>query len=356
MSRWSFEPVLDSYGLVVALCLTLILVVLAIRPWVTGQSRRVWILIALRIVLVGLLAIAMLRPAHVSTDREPQSATLVVLFDQSRSMSVQDLTGNRSRWQQLTATLTQAAPELAALSDIIEVHIYGFDHRLDSNVRTPEDLQLPRQPLGEQTDLAAAIQDSLQSETGKRLAGVIVLSDGAQRVDQPRLDVQQTVRELTRTRTPLYTVAFGKPRDQSQARDVAIEQLSDQYTVFVKNELEIRGSLRVQGYVNRAIPIKVVVEGPEGVAPQTLGPTSVRATQDDQLVDFQFVFSPEVAGAYTLRVDVQPQEGELVVSNNQMNVYVNVLEGGIRILYLEGNLLGPEQQILRRSLGGVSGY
>ena len=51
--------------------------------------------------------------------------------------------------------------------------------------QSPLELYDLSRDIGEQTDLAAAIQDSLQSESGKRLAGVIVLSDGAQRVDQP---------------------------------------------------------------------------------------------------------------------------------------------------------------------------
>ena len=87
------------------------------------------------------------------------------------------------------------------------------------------------------------------------------------------------------------------------------------------------------------------------MAPQTLGPIEVTATQDDQLVDFSFDYSPTVAGAYKLSVEAVPQDGELVVANNRLTAYLNVLEGGLRVLYLEGNLVSPEMQILRRSLG-----
>ena len=350
MSYWSFEPVLDSYAVVAIISIALMVIVLLVRPWIAGDSRRTWILISIRIAVIGLLVLAMLRPARVSSEQQSQSATLVLLYDQSRSMSIKDLEGNRSRWQHLTRVLQNVQPELDSLSEILDVPIYSFDRELSSASQHPSDLRLPVKPTGEETDLAIALRDVLQAEAGKRLAGVVLFSDGSQRVAQPRLGLQQAVRDLTRTQVPLYTVAFGKPRDQSQARDVAIEQLRDQYTVFVKNELEIRGAIRVQGYVNRPIPIKVDVVGPTDARRMTLGPYIARATEDGERVAFQFAFVPDIAGAYTLKVYAEPQEGELVVSNNEMNVYVNVLDGGIRILYLEGNLLGPEQQVLRRSL------
>ncbi len=247
-----------------------------------------------------------------------------------------------------------AQPELAQLDETFEVQAFGFADALQNDSFVDGTIQLPAKPDGDQTDIALALSESLRRESGKRLAGVLLLSDGAQRVLQPKYDLQQVVRELTRLNAPLYSVAFGKPREQSQARDVMIERLQDQYTVFVNNELQIRGALRVQGFVNQPLPVKVVIEGPDGVAPRTLGPIEVTATQDDQLVDFSFNYSPTIAGAYKLNVEAVPQDGELVVANNRLTAYLNVLEGGLRILYLEGNLVSPEMQILRLLAGRVS--
>jgi hypothetical protein len=349
--RWSFEPILDSYWLVLLLCGLLIVVLLAVRPWRSARVKsRSTILIALRAAVILLLTLALLRPVHVSTDRRPQSATLVVLFDQSRSMNVKDSAGGESRWQQVRAALRNTQPQIERLAELLEVRAYGFDQQLGNDVFSEGRLNLPSRASGDQTDIALALSESLRRESGKRLVGIVLLSDGAQRVLQPQYDLQQAVRELTRLNTPLFTVPFGKPRDQSQARDIMIERLQDQYTVFVHNELEIRGALRVHGYVNQPLPVRVLVNGPEGVAPQHIGPIELTATQDDQLVDFSFTYSPSVAGAYSLTVEAAPQDGELVVENNRLSAYLNVLEGGLRVLFVEGNLLSPEQQILRRSL------
>ncbi len=352
MSRWSFEPILESYFAVLAMATLLIGLLWAIRPWSQSPRRgRSWILFGLRAGVVLLLLLAMLRPTHVSTQSRPQSATLLVLFDQSRSMGVTDSAGGESRWRQQSQVLQSARDELQKLQKLFEIRLYGFDQELADESFRDGTLKLPLEPRGQQTDIALSLSEALQREAGKRLAGVVLLTDGAQRVVQPRFDLQQVVRELARMNTPLYTVVFGKPRDQAQSRDVAVERLQDQYTVFVKNELEIRSALRVQGYVNRPIPVRLFIEGPPGVPPTSLGPLELTANEDDQLVDFSFVYAPEVAGSYQLRVEAPAQDGELVVANNQLTAYLNVLEGGLRVLYLEGNLLSGEQQILRESLG-----
>ena len=372
MSRWSFEPILESYALIAGTCVLLLLIVFIVRPWpregaarnVLGKkgdrpadstkSRRNRILMSLRLAIVILLALAMLRPSHVSTERQPQSSTLVMLVDQSRSINVQDLAGGKSRWQGVLETLNASGRALADFDSTIELRAYAFDESLHELSVNEGKWQLPAKATGEQTDLANGLRETLQRETGKRIAGVVLLSDGAQRVYQPRYDMQQSARELMRLNAPLYTVPFGKRRDQAQARDVAIERLSDQYTVFVKNELEIRGSLRIQGYVNQPIPVRVEIEGPNGVQRQTLGPIPVVSTADDSVVDFAFAYTPQEPGSYRLNVTAAQQEGELVTSNNQMTAYLTALDGGIRILYLEGNTVGPEQQILRRSLSRSS--
>lgn len=351
MLRWSFEPILESYRLVLLLSGMLVLLLLWIRPWRRPTvTRRQWILMSLRAGAIFLLTVAMLRPAHIRTESRPQSATLVVLCDLSRSMNVQDSSGGRSRWQQLSSTLIDSRDEWQRLGELFDVRAYGFAESLTDDMFSDGKLQLPVKPMGDETDIARAISEALRRESGKRLAGVILLSDGSQRVLQPRFNLQQAVRELTRMNAPLYSVTFGKPRDESRARDVLIERLQDQYTVFVNNELSIRGAVRVKGYINQPVPVRVMIEGPDGVTSQTLGPQDVSAMQDDELVDFSFEYSPTVAGAYKLTVEAVPQDGELVVTNNRLTAYLNVLEGGLRVLYLEGNLLGAEQQVLRRSL------
>ena len=127
MFRLFFYPVFDSYLLVAAVAL-----LLAGLMWFgpsrekMGRGHRVAIAL-LRAVVVALVLLAMLRPTLVYTHTEKQAATLVVLVDQSRSMTVPDAVGDKTRWDALRLTLTDAAPALAKLQNEFELKAYTFD-------------------------------------------------------------------------------------------------------------------------------------------------------------------------------------------------------------------------------------
>ena len=348
MSHWSLQPILNSYVFVAVATAALILV-LVVGSAARRISRRQRIVLAtLRLFVVCLVAVAMLRPTHVSTATKSQTATLVVLFDQSRSLQLPDTSAGRSRWQAETETLRQSQPLLQELARTFEVQVYGFDSQLRPNVFDGGKLALPDQPAGDTTDIGTSLHDAVQRELGKRLAAVILLSDGVQTAFEPRVEIQEAGRELGRLGYPLYTIGFGPPGEKAQARDVAVDNLEDQYTVFVKNELPLRATLQVRGYVNQAIPVDLLIDKPDGQQ-EVLGPLLLTAREDGQQLPIEMRYVPAEPGRYKLTLRAAEQPGELVTKNNQMSAFLRVLEGGVKVLYLEGELR-PEQQFLRRAL------
>ncbi len=104
MARWTVEPIFGSYLLVVVI-LGALLLLLLVRPRHTGlDDRRRWRLLALRLLVILLLGLAMLRPTWIRVDKRRQTASIVFLLDQSRSMNVPDAAG-RARWIALRETL-----------------------------------------------------------------------------------------------------------------------------------------------------------------------------------------------------------------------------------------------------------
>ncbi len=239
MFRLFFYPVFDSYLLVAAVAL-----LLAGLMWFgpsrekTGRGHRVAIAL-LRAVVIALVLLAMLRPTLVYTHTEKHAATLVLLVDQSRSMTVPDAVGDRTRWDALRLALTDAAPALAKLQDQFDLKAYAFDSDVHEVRVKKGDVELPDKPEGQQTAIGAAIDEVLRREAGKRLLGVVLLSDGAQRAFAPRdLPPQTAVMRLAGLGYPMFTVPFGQSRGLGEARDVAVKDLVVSPTVFVKNELD----------------------------------------------------------------------------------------------------------------------
>ena len=75
----------------------------------------------------------------------------------------------------------------------------------------------------------------------------------------------------------------------------------------------------------------------------------VADTKADQIAPLTVPLTAPEPGTYRLRVESLRQDGELVTTNNVQTAFVDVREGGGRILYLEGSLR-YEQTLLRRSL------
>lgn len=346
-SYWQLQPIFGSYVLTGALA-ALLLLLLLVNPsfgQLTPQRQR-WLRL-IRAAIACLLLIAMLRPTWIMTETRMQTSKILLLFDTSRSMTHRDGDDGKTRWDQQASFLQSAIPTLQRMGDRFEVDLIGYDGAISPQERMDGTLSIQARPDGDETDIGGAILESLQRSSGKRVAAVILVGDGAQRALAPKTPPQQAARQLDRLATPLYTVAVGRSRDQSQSRDVAIENLQDEYNVYVKNEFALQVGVRIQGYVQQPIPVSVTVENEAGEL-TPLPSQSLVATESSQVVMANFSFRPEQAGQYKLRVKAAPQAGESI-ENNEMTAFLHVRDGGLRVLLLAGGL-GAEQKFLRRSL------
>ncbi len=348
MSYWYLQPLGESYLLVGILVFALV-ALLVLRPQFQGLTpQRHWILTGLRFAVILLIALTLLRPTWVRSIKETQKSLLVLMFDSSRSMTVPDAGDGVPRWEAQKQTLQRLAPELTALGDNIDVAVYQFDETANRLESVGGQVQLPPAAEGRFTDIGTSISQVMQQNIGKKLAGVILLSDGAQRVYSPKVEMQQAARDLARLETPLHTVTYGKAIDPSQARDVAVETLADHFTVFVKNEVAIKTSVRIQGMANLPVPVQLVLEDAQGQ--KTIVETQeITTPKVQETLDVVFRYTPQTSGQFKLSIVVPDQDGELVTKNNVLSAYLNVLEGGLKLLYLEGRTVDrPEQKWLRQ--------
>jgi hypothetical protein len=354
MLRCYLHPVGDDKALVVALTA---LVLLGLLAWVrvpakaSRGKRRV--LVGLRLASLAMLVLAMLRPTFVLTETRKQSATVVLLIDRSRSMQVHDEVNGRSRWEALKKALADARAALRSLGGDFDVRVYTFAAEARPAAVDGGAIDLPDAPDGNQTALGAVLEDVLvlPEVAGKRLLGVVLLSDGSQRAYPPRDTLPQTAaNRLKHLGCPLFPVRFGQSRGLGQATDVAVTEMLADQRVFVKNELSVTGQVRIDGCANRPIPVKLLVESADGKM-EIVDQQTVKATADGQRIPFQFTYVPQSPGEFKISVEAEPQPGELVAANNRLSSFVQVLKGGIQVLYLEGFPARPEMPALRRSLG-----
>lgn len=348
MTNFGIEPIFGNAWLPVVITIVLTALLLW-GPQFAKLSRGRWFaLTGLRLATILLLLLALIRPTKQTTIQTPRTSSLLILADTSRSMLLPSGQQDSTRYAVQRSALEKAQPFLQSMAGPWEIHQYGYDASLTNLVKEGK-LVLPEAPTGQQTDIATALQEALLQQQGKRVGGVILLGDGAQNALDPAVETMAAARRLRDDfSAPLFAAAIGPAADAAQVRDISVERLEEQFTCFVKNELIVTALVRVRGFVNQDLPIELEQEDSAGQK-KSLGKQTIRATQDGQQINVQFRLLPDTVGNFRLRVSAQPQNNELVIKNNQLDSYLQVREGGIRVLYLDGEKRF-EQKFLRRAL------
>ena len=355
MNGWYVNPV-GGYGVVtIAAAVLLVVMMLTNRELRRLAPNRRWTLVALRVAVFLLVIAAMLRPTHIYTEIRQRPATLVVLADRSKSMQTADAFGDQTRWDALREVINGSLSTLSDMGENVEVKVYTFDRETSAVDFTGGKLDLGKVADGTQTAIGSALEDVLKREAGKRLAGVILLSDGAQQAYAPR-DVQPQLpaRRMNDVPAPLYTITFGQDRSATQSRDVALSDLVCSPSVFIKNELSVAGTARIEGLVNQPIPVQLLFETEPGKL-EPVATTQLRAKQNGEQIKFEMSFIPQRPGERKLVLRAAPQAGERLTTNNELSTFVNVLDGGLNVFYMEGDPRA-ELEFVKRSLGAIAGY
>ncbi len=351
----AFDPV-GSWGLLAAVTAVLAVVLFAVGPDRTRvPAGRRLALVVVRLAAFLALVACMLRPTIVATKKARQPGTVLVLADASESMTVADGLNGQTRWQELTAALGAARPAARALAaeTNLDVALWRFDRDArpvppEGNDPFPLGVWQAGPNVGE-TAIGAALDDGLRAIAGRSIAGVVVLSDGAQHAYPPRDQPPQNVaRRLGDAGVPLWSITFGQQRGAGQGRDAAISNLAVSETVYLGNAVEVAGRVRLEGLADRDVTVKLFVEGAAGRMEEAAR-TVVRGAREGVEEPVRLVWTPREVGERKVALVIEPQEGETVTTNNELSTFVEVVDGGLRVLYLEG-ALRVEQRFLRRVL------
>lgn len=307
-------------------------IVVAVLTYRTApvRGRRRWGLMALRLGALGLLALMLSRPMLVVPTVVPQQNDLAVLVDDSRSMQIADA-GGAARGAAAVQLLTGKDALLARLADQFKVHLYRFAEDVH-RVTGVTDLAF----AGRATRVGAALDRVRQDFSGQPLAGIVLLSDGA---DNTSGSLGDAALALKAARVPVYAVGIGRERLQ---RDIEIARLDVPARALEGSTLMADLLVTQSGYDNTTVPVYVEESG------RILAVDSVRLG-DDEAVSVRVPFTLSGGGPRMLRVRIPPQPGEQVTENNMREALVYSDPRRRTVLYFEGE---PrfEAKFIRRAL------
>jgi hypothetical protein len=268
-------------------------------------------------------------------------------------MQVADSLGNKPRWDSVKQLLDSSASDLATIGKKLTVNAYEFDSQSRKVAVENGNIGLSVAANGDESAIGVAISEALEHETNKRVLATLLLSDGAQRAIAPRdLPPQVAARRLAAENVPLYTFTFGKPGGRERA-DLSMNDLVTNETIFTDTPTEVRALLTANGYANQRAKVQLLWETEKGM--EVVDAAQVDTGVEGGSVPVTLRYTPRKAGEYKVTLRVEPREGELVTTNNEISTFVTVRAGGINVLYLVGTTRvgggpGAEQRFVRAAL------
>lgn len=300
--------------------------------WVRAEStsRDRIMLATSRVTLLALLGFCLLRPSLSVTSLVQQRGYLAVLIDDSRSMSIKD-DGGQSRAQTMRSWLGADAAVRRRLEDRFRVRYYRFaEHAVRS---LPDSLRQD----GAATDLGGALGHVTQDMAGLPLAGVVLVSDGA---DNAQRDLAESLLPLRAASVPVFAVGVGSENGQ---RDVQVSRVAIPAGVLKDATIVADVELRHPGYGGETVRVEVEDAG------RLLAREDVRLARGSDFTSVKLSFTATDAGPRKLRVRVAPVRGEKLLQNNERSALLEVRNRREKILLVEGE---PrfEAKFMRRAL------
>jgi len=337
---------------------------LVVGAWVVSQYRRERTsgarrtgLAVMRCALIGLVVATLCQPLLVLQRNRVERSHVALLVDTSMSMAAVD--------HYADGALAQAMAQGASLDNADEItrtsrlelakRLLTRDHnaaliallkRNGVNLRTfvasvvSHGFAWERDELaplidavhaaaarGVTTDLPRAIRETMERAGGRRLAAIVLVSDGRSSVATPLSEALDLAADR---QIPIYPIRLGSP---DLRFDVEVGPLRAQETVFANDIMAVEAQLVARGIVE---PLDVAVHLVDEQTSETVATEHVQVVPGDEPIPVELRARPEREGRITYRVEVTPLEGEVSKRNNADRVLVTVRSQRVKVLYVEG--------------------
>ncbi|MFC1477011.1 hypothetical protein ACFL6L_00935 [candidate division KSB1 bacterium] len=310
------------YYLVLLLLLAAGVAIIYFITNIYASSRSRAFSLSLRIMALLLLCLPLLEPVLMTPDIVPNENFLVVLADNSASMSIEDGKFGGTRYQDINRLLNDKDSGIIGdLSENFKVRFYTFSdetERVDS---------LGSRPVaGIETNITDALERVLSDFKGLPLTGIVLLSDGG---DNSLEDPRTIAEELADLDIPLHIVGLGSEE---------FEQDRELLEVLTNKGLEegtgAEISIKARSWIEETGPVAFnIYKGDELVFSKDyyLG-------GGGKIDHFTLYYEPEEKGVTEYILKVEDIPGEINAENNALNVLLDTYKDTIRVLYFEGHL------------------
>jgi len=286
-------------------------------PKARGRDRAA--LAALRIAIVALIVFCLFRPTLILKAAVPQQNFLAVVIDDSRSMQIADRQ-NEPRSEFVRRSLGADGALLRALSQRFVLREFRFSSSTD-RVQSAGELKYG----GSATRIGQALARARDDLSGLPLAGVVLVTDGA---DTSDASLDESLASMKALSIPVFTVGIGAERF---ARDIQVTRVETPRTVLKGTSLVVNVVVTQTGYAGETVPLEIEDNG------HLVSTQEITLPPDGESATVRARFTTTDAGPRVFRFRIPPQAGEQVSQNNARDALIEVSDRREKILYFEGH-------------------
>lgn len=297
------------------------------RSWLNG------LLFSLHALALGALGWCLLVPGIRNETVHVRKPRFLIGLDTSQSMTLSAAPDIPSRWSTVQKALHQ--PWLERISAECEVHFYTFHEELSESTALADAAAL--KPEGTASRLRSALSKMQDESAGLHVAGMLLLSDGA--------DTSEALDDWAALPRPfpIFTLRPEPPGGWRKDPDVRIDAVTTSRRVTRGWKSELKVKISGQGTRSAPVPVQLFKDG-------TLL-SELPAPIPDEGGEREVIFELEhpQMGIFNYRVFLPPFEGEKNLDDNEQKLSVEVVDARNRLLYVEGTPRW-EYKYLRRVL------
>ena len=281
-------------------------------PW--GITKN-WILASIRFLGILAILLLLLSPSVRNVTNTVKKPVIGIALDNSES---------------LVERGTEEGEILEAV-ERVEESLRNVD--MEATVVTFSDSLVFNAPTTSLSDLIDKTEDNLKDEN---LAALLIVTDGIYNRGSSPLYKSYI--------TPVFTLGLG---DTIPPKDISISRTLYNSVTFKGNETPVRLEVSQQGYDNRQVSVRLSEGG------TLIEEKKIRLR--NTIEEVEFIVKSEEEGLRHLVASISPLEEESTVQNNQSNVFMEVIDGRQKVLFVASSP-HPDIKAIRSSLEATGNY
>lgn len=325
MSITHLQSIYSPWYLILCIAIGAIYAYLLYSKKSVWDNKTNWLLATIRGVLVTILCILLIRPFFKFIETTFEKPTLVVLIDNSESLTISK---TEKELQDLIKKLLEKTDKL---TNKLDIQFKTIDNQ---KISSPDSVSF-KLPFSNLEQGIRKVESDLE---GKNLAAILLLSDGIynQGVNPDYLEVNSTI----------YAIGIG---DTTIKKDIILKDLKFNPIAYKGNKFIIKAEIQANGFMGAEIAILLKEND------NILQRKTIKSNKNNQLLATDFIIDADKKGLKKYTVIVETQKEEYSTLNNRKEAFVEIIENKEKILIVSASP-HPDIKALKSALETNQNY